>query len=155
MNFKEIYECSVALHGDLRIYRVLSSKHIKKYWYKLISVSSKLWEWIADSVKRFATRCPERWSSRTRVGRGETFCVTHPDRPCLNEKFGTQKFKKKSVIFHNECSKIPTANLRALNNSCEKIECWWSELIFLYIFMLTAASKIRASDSSCVSTFLV
>jgi hypothetical protein len=48
----------------------------------------------------------------------------------------------------------PTVNLSALCNSCAKIACCSSELIFTF-FMLAAAPKMRASNLSGASTFIV
>ena len=47
----------------------------------------------------------------------------------------------------------PTVILNALFNSCTKIACGSTELIFA--FMRVAASLMRASDSSRMSTFLL
>jgi len=59
----------------------------------------------------------------------------------------------KSVTVPNKCSKIPTVSLSTLYNSCAKIACFSSQLNSG--FFRAAESQIQATNSSCVSAFLL
>jgi hypothetical protein len=59
----------------------------------------------------------------------------------------------KSVTVHNKCSKNPTVRLDAICNSCAKIACCASDLIFTFLHA-GKSLEIGGSNSSCVSNLL-
>ena len=59
---------------------------------------------------------------------------------------------KQIVTVHNKRSKNPTVNLSALWNSCAKIECCSSELIFTFRYV---GSRIQNKSEKFVSCILL
>ena len=54
------------------------------------------------------------------------------------------------VTLHNKCSKDPTVNLDELYNSCAKIACCSSELIFTFLCADSSIRYVREQFVWCI-----